>query len=100
MTPAALDALIERLQGFNPPDRTIASQRDCSQAIHDAADALIQLREEISARSDLMQGYLDCWRKSEAAYERLQSSAIAGEKGLKVLQARIAELERERDPRP
>jgi len=100
-----VDALIERLQGFNPPDRTIASQRDYSQAIHDAAAALVQLREEISARSDLMQGYLDCWRKSEAAYERLQSSAyerlqssaIAGEKGLKVLQARIAALEAERD---
>ena len=41
-----VDALIERLQGFNPPDRTIASQRDYSQAIHDAADALVQLREE------------------------------------------------------
>jgi len=41
-----VDALIERLQGFNPPDRTIASQRDYSQAIHDAAAALVQLREE------------------------------------------------------
>jgi len=44
-----VDALIERLQGFNPPDRTIASQRDYSQAIHDAADALVQLREERDA---------------------------------------------------
>ena len=44
-----VDALIERLQGFNPPDRTIASQRDYSQAIHDAADALVQLRERIAA---------------------------------------------------
>ena len=43
------DALIERLQGFNPPDRTIASQRDYSQAIHDAAAALVQLREERDA---------------------------------------------------
>jgi hypothetical protein len=41
-----VDALIERLQGFNPPDRTIASQRDYSQAIHDAAAALVQLRDE------------------------------------------------------
>ena len=46
MTPADLDALVARLQGFNPPDRTIASQRDYSQAIHDAAAALVQLREE------------------------------------------------------
>ena len=41
-----LDALIERLKGFNPPDRTIASQRDYSQAIYDAAAALVQLRDE------------------------------------------------------
>ena len=46
-----LDALIERLQGFNPPDRTIASQRDYSQAIHEAAAALVQLRDE-NARLD------------------------------------------------
>jgi len=53
-----VDALIERLQGFNPPDRTIASQRDYSQAIHDAAAALVQLRERIAAleaeRADLI----------------------------------------------
>ena len=42
-----VDALIERLQGFNPPDRTIASQRDYSQAIHDAAAALVRLRKEV-----------------------------------------------------
>ena len=52
MTAPDLDALIERLQGFNPPDRTIASQRDYSQAIHDAAAALVQLRDEALVSSN------------------------------------------------
>ena len=97
MTPADLDALVASL---SKSCKVADSCPECALDRAEAAAELVQLREEISARSDLMQGYLDCWRKSEAAYERLQSSAIAGEKGLKVLQARIAELERERDPRP
>ncbi len=43
-TDAAREALIKRLRGYNPPDRTIDSQRQIAQDIHDAADALEQAR--------------------------------------------------------
>jgi len=63
MTPADLDALVARLQGLNPPDRTIASQRDYSQAIHDAADALAQLRDsEALARSKIAEQMIEIER--------------------------------------
>jgi len=73
-----VDALIERLQGFNPPDRTIASQRDYSQAIHDAAAALVQLREE-NARLD---------RERESNWILANSSRVRAERA----EARVAEL--------
>jgi acetylornithine deacetylase/succinyl-diaminopimelate desuccinylase-like protein len=34
---------------------------------------IAELEREISARSDLMQGYLDCWRKDEARAERAEA---------------------------
>ena len=37
------------------------------------AAALVQLREENSARSDLMQGYLDCWRNDKDRAERAEA---------------------------
>ena len=75
-----VDALIERLQGFNPPDRTIASQRDYSQAIHEAADALIQLRERIAAleaERDMTLPAPDL----DALIERLQKKSLWGKFG-------------------
>ena len=68
-----VDALIERLQGFNPPDRTIASQRDYSQAIHDAAAALIQLREENARLKDCFSA-----REVRALVDRI--AALEGER--------------------
>ena len=60
MTAPDLAALIERLQGFNPPDRTIASQRDYSQAIHEAAAALVQLRDaEALARGKIAEQMIE-----------------------------------------
>ena len=62
-----VDALIERLHmehGCRVP-------RGCE--ICEAAAALVQLREEISARSDLMQGYLDCWRNDKERAERAEA---------------------------
>jgi hypothetical protein len=46
MTAPDLDALIERLNGYNPPDRTVPEQRQMAQDIADAAAALAELREE------------------------------------------------------
>lgn len=34
-------------------------------------------RAEISARSDLMQGYLDCWRNDKARAERAEADLTA-----------------------
>ena len=67
MTPADLDALIERLQ------RRRYGAMDDDQCRSQAAAALVQLREEISARSDLMQGYLDCWRNDKYRAERAEA---------------------------
>lgn len=58
---------------------------------HDSADAITKLRAErdalradlaaaqaeISARSDLMQGYLDCWRNDKARAERAENDLAA-----------------------
>ena len=81
MTPADLDALVARLQGFNPPDRTIAPQRDFSQAIHEAAAALAQLRDENARLKD----------RIEAQFKRLTSMDGL----LANAEARIAALEAE-----
>ena len=119
-----LDALIERLQGFNPPDRTIASQRDYSQAIYDAADALVQLRDsealvrgkiaeqliKIEWLERMKQNYYDeavkGWSKCRAAEAELdtQNRALAQCRALLKqeiddvvpLRERIAALEAER----
>jgi hypothetical protein len=114
-----VDALIERLQGFNPPDRTIASQRDCSQAIHDAADALVQLRDaEALARGKIaeqmikiewlermkqnyydeaVKGWSKC-RAAEAEVARLNALPVRIlQADLERLQARIANYQASRD---
>jgi hypothetical protein len=76
-----VDALIERLQGFNPPDRTIASQRDYSQAIHDAAAALVQLRDENARVEATLNERHQAWRGMVARaveyYSRLAAERIA-----------------------
>jgi hypothetical protein len=44
--------LIERLRGYNPPDRTVDSQRQISVDIHEAADELARLTKiEAAARN-------------------------------------------------
>ena len=57
-----------------------------------AAAALVQLREENSARSDLMQGYLDCWRNDKYRAER--ADALQAENRLLRECARTPDLER------
>jgi hypothetical protein len=48
------DDLIERLNGYNPPDRTVPEQRQMAQDIADAAAALVQLRDsEALARDEI-----------------------------------------------
>jgi len=96
-----LDALIERLQGFNPPDRTIASQRDYSQAIHDAAAALVQLRKEnarlIGPPSEGSYGSLSYWMSSARDEQNRAERAEAEVARLKDAPIRILQLEAERD---
>lgn len=41
--------LQERLRGYNPPDRTIDSQRQIAVDIHEAADALDVLQRDLAA---------------------------------------------------
>jgi hypothetical protein len=50
----------------------------------EASDAIValqarvaELEAEVSARSDLMQGYLDCWRNDKARAERAESDLAA-----------------------
>ena len=100
-----VDALIERLHmehGCRVP-------RGCE--ICEAAAALVQLREEISARSDLMQGYLDCWRNDKERAERAEAALDTQNRALAQCRAllkqeiddvvplrdKVAALEAERD---
>ena len=113
-----VDALIERLQGFNPPDRTIASQRDYSQAIHDAAAALVQLREENAEVYQANDYFKRKAERAEAEVARLTTKCKYGDPmcpcqdgdachyegdnpmtppPIAALKARIAALEAERD---
>ena len=103
MTPADLAALIERLS------QPVTDLYRAAQNAEAAIAALVQLREEISARSDLMQGYLDCWRNDKERAERAEAEvarlkARENDETMRVygvsLQralGRIAALEAERD---
>ena len=90
-----LDALVARLNdaayrfGDSYPVDA-ARQRE-------AAAALVQLREENSARSDLMQGYLDCWRNDKERAERAEAERNEWKCEALVRRDRIAALEAERD---
>ena len=44
-----MSELIERLRGYNPPDRTVDEQRSTAQDIHDAADALERAEQEVTS---------------------------------------------------
>jgi predicted nucleic acid-binding Zn-ribbon protein len=85
-TPAACAALeedmsdiVERLNQYNPPDRTIDEQRQMSVDIHEAADEITNLRAE----RDQLRQYLDAaqrrgeeLRAQVAALEVLLDDAI------------------------
>jgi hypothetical protein len=45
MTNDELDALLARLDGYNPPDRTIDEQRQIATDIADAAQAIRELQQ-------------------------------------------------------
>lgn len=41
--------ILERLKGYNPPDRTVDGQRQTATDIHDAANEIIRLRFDLDA---------------------------------------------------
>lgn len=47
-----MTTLVERLRGYNPPDRTVDSQRQISVDIHEAADTIEAQAAEIAARGN------------------------------------------------
>ena len=54
-----MTTLVERLRGYNPPDRTVDSQRQISVDIHEAADTIEAQAAEIERQNATIDSYIN-----------------------------------------
>jgi hypothetical protein len=78
-----VESLYSHERGDTPPTIEAANAITALQA------RVAELEVEISARSDLMQGYLDCWRNDKARAERAEADLAAARALLKKAQKYI-----------
>lgn len=72
--------IVEKLRGYNPPDRTIDEQRQIAVDIHAAADEIARLRAEVARKDAALReiGYFpnSCLRSS-GPYDACETARAA-----------------------
>ena len=73
--PDAADDIVRRLQGYNPPDRTVPSQQRIAQDIMEAAAAIVALRAEVARLKEALRELVECKDLGIAATRKLHEDA-------------------------
>jgi hypothetical protein len=64
--------IVERLRGYNPPDRTLDSQRQIAIDIHEAADEIERLLELVEKMETALRAVDDNYEECVGADERMK----------------------------
>jgi hypothetical protein len=68
--------IVERLRGYNPPDRTVDEHRQMSQDIHDAAGEIESLRARVADAEERHSRYVKAVGELEGLLREVQNKVF------------------------